>query len=281
MAATTYTLPELFNIGNNSEYGVLFYSTNKSTYRNKVVFSKNLINFILKGEKEIYTSHSFNKVSNNQIVLLPASNVLMSELNTVEIFESIIIYFSDHFLTDFLLKYQIEIHEFGRQGIQIVPKDDFLSHYEQSLLLLKTKPNQSAIFQAKIEEIILYLLKANPVAMLSLLGNISTSDPLVRLKQIVQFNLDKNLTLEELAFLCNSSLSTFKRNFVQVFSSPPQKYFLAHKMNKAKLLLQKQMKPSEISALLGYENLSAFSKEFKKHFGVPPSNWQHVIELMG
>lgn len=273
MLATTYTLPELFNIGNNKEYGVLFYSTTKSSYKSKVVFSKNLINIILKGEKEIYTSNSFNSVTNNQIVIFPASNVLMSELNTAETFESIIIYFSDHFITDFLLKFQIEIQEFSTKGIQVLPKDDFLIHYEESLLMLKNKPNQIEIYQAKIEEILLYLLKTNPAAMFSILGTISTSDPLVRLKQIVQFNLDKNLTLEELAFLCNNSLSTFKRNFVQVFSCPPQKYFMAHKMNKAKLLLNRQMKPSEISDLLGYENLSAFSKEFKKQFGVAPSNW--------
>jgi AraC-like DNA-binding protein len=281
MEAPIYTLPELFNIGNNTEFGVLFYSTTKTTYKNKVVFSKNLINIILKGVKEIYTANSFNKVDNNQIVLLPTSNVLMSELNTEETFESIIIYFSDHFLTSFLLKYKIEIQEISHNDIQIASKDDFLIHYEQSLLLLKDIPNQSSIFQAKIEEIILYLLKANPVAMNPIFGNISTNDPLVRLKQVVQFNLDGNLTVEELAFLCNTSLSTFKRNFVHVFSSPPQKYFLAHKMKKAKLLLQRQMKPSEISNLLGYENLSAFSKEFKKYYGVSPSNWQHMVEPIG
>lgn len=274
MADTIYTLPEQFNIGNNTEFGVIFYSTTKSTYKSKVIFTKHLINFILKGEKEILTPNSLNKITSDKIVFLPASNTLMSELNTDEIFESIIIYFSDNFLTNFLLKYKIEISEISQKGIQIISKDDFLINYEQSLILLKNSPFQSLIFQAKIEEIILYFLKENPIAIHSLLGNNSKNDPLVKLKQIVEHNIDNNLTLEELAFLCNNSLSTFKRNFVQVFSCSPSKYFSAHKMAKAKLLLHRKMKPSEIYSQLGYENLSAFSKEFKKHFGVPPSTWQ-------
>ena len=35
-----------------------------------------------------------------------------------------------------------------------------------------------------------------------------------------------------------------------------------------------QKRPSEIYADLGYENLSAFSTEFKKHFGMPPKQFQ-------
>lgn len=47
-----------------------------------------------------------------------------------------------------------------------------------------------------------------------------------------------------------------------------------HRMEKAKQLLQKHKKPSEIYLDLGYENLSSFSLEFKKIYGVSPSKFE-------
>lgn len=281
MEKTIYKLPDHFNIGNDSEYGVYHYSTQKNSYKNKVIFTKNLINIIIKGEKDIFGASTFSKINNSQLLLLPASSVLMSELNTDEHFESLIIYFSDTFLTKFLLKYDIEIPDRVKTGHIVVNKDEFLVHYEHSLLLLKKQTVQKAIFQVKIEEILLYFMQLNPDMMYPFLGRFSSQDPLVKLQQVVQYNLDNQLSLEELAFLCNMSTSTFKRRFAQVFEYSPMKYFINHKMQKAKILLQRQMKPSEISEHLGYENLSAFSKEFKKHFGVAPTHWQKISEPIG
>ena len=51
-------------------------------------------------------------------------------------------------------------------------------------------------------------------------------------------------------------------------------------MARAALLLKQSKRPSEIYFDLGYENLSAFSNEFKKHFGVSPKNYADKVELL-
>ena len=48
-------------------------------------------------------------------------------------------------------------------------------------------------------------------------------------------------------------------------------------MEKAGLLLRQNKKPSEIYYELEYENLSSFSNEFKKFFGVSPKNYLNKI----
>lgn len=94
------------------------------------------------------------------------------------------------------------------------------------------------------------------------------------LQQVVQNHKFTNLTTSDMAFLCNMSLSTFKRKFQAAYDTSPKKYVIAEKMKKAAQLLQGSKKPSEIYFDLGYENLSSFSNEFKKHFGTRPSSYQ-------
>ncbi|MGL5224587.1 MAG: hypothetical protein ACRC8Q_04515, partial [Aeromonas sp.] len=43
--------------------------------------------------------------------------------------------------------------------------------------------------------------------------------------------------LQELAFLCNMSLSTFKRTFISIFNQPPRKWLNHKKMTYAQKLI--------------------------------------------
>jgi len=55
------------------------------------------------------------------------------------------------------------------------------------------------------------------------------------------------ISLEELAFICNLSVSTFKRRFVDIYGMAPGKWFLQKKMEWAKeLILQGGERPGEI-----------------------------------
>ena len=88
-------------------------------------------------------------------------------------------------------------------------------------------------------------------------------------------NLIKNISLEELAFLCNISLSTFKRRFEKIYGMSPSKWMLQKRMEIAKDLLQHyNEKPGEVYHQVGYENHSSFSQSFRQIFGVTPKEFQ-------
>jgi AraC-like DNA-binding protein len=87
-------------------------------------------------------------------------------------------------------------------------------------------------------------------------------------------NLKKNLKLEELAFLCNVSASTFKRKFVKLYNETPARYFLRKKMEMAKVLLLENANPIEVYYQVGYESHSSFSQSFKQMYGLSPKDFK-------
>ena len=97
----------------------------------------------------------------------------------------------------------------------------------------------------------------------------------LEIRKVVENNISSNLTVEELAFLCHLSPSTFKRNFARIYHTTPINWFLEQRMKMAAgmLRLQKE-KPSEIFYRLGYENHSSFTKAFRKFYGVSPSEFE-------
>lgn len=81
-----------------------------------------------------------------------------------------------------------------------------------------------------------------------------------------------NLSLEKFAYLTGRSLSTYNRDFRKVFNATPQKWLTHKRLELAHLqMVEKQMKPVDVYLESGFENLSHFSRVFKKQFGYTPS----------
>lgn len=127
------------------------------------------------------------------------------------------------------------------------------------------------LLSVKFEELLLYLLnkyKKPFEAYLHSLVNEDTSP----FKKVINQNIHSNLGLEEIAFLCNMSLSTFKRRFVKEYGCSPGRCFKEKRLLKVKeLLSDRNITPSDIYLDFGYNNLSNFSIAFKKRFGINPS----------
>ena len=121
----------------------------------------------------------------------------------------------------------------------------------------------------------LYLAHTYPTTFPALIASLRTDGSGGRLKRVVESNIYSNLTLDELAFLCHMSLSTFKRKFERLYGMSPMRWFHEKRMQQAAIMLRRQhRKASEIYGDLGYENLSSFVQAFKKEFGVTPRVYQ-------
>jgi len=68
------------------------------------------------------------------------------------------------------------------------------------------------------------------------------------------------------------SISVFHRSFKQVTGSSPLQYLKKIRLNRAKsLILHENIKVTDAATRVGYESPSQFSREFKRYFGVPPT----------
>ncbi|MFY7758691.1 MAG: hypothetical protein ACOVP9_09845, partial [Flavobacterium stagni] len=95
--------------------------------------------------------------------------------------------------------------------------DEFIDSFSTSMSLLNETGNAIGpdFIEHKLEELLLYIAQKYGPKALSIYKS-STSkklDAKRRLRNIVEKHVYARLSLEELAFLCHMSLSTFKRKF--------------------------------------------------------------------
>jgi AraC-like DNA-binding protein len=128
----------------------------------------------------------------------------------------------------------------------------------------------SILEQAKTTEVIALLLR-NP-ALKNFLFDFSEPHK-IDLEAYMNRHFSYNIPLAQFAKLTGRSLSTFKRDFMKIFSVTPEKWLQKQRLNMAHFLIsQKHKKPSDVYLEVGFENLSHFSTVFKKEFGVNASS---------
>ena len=259
------------------------YESDTASIKGRITLRQNLFSFLLEGEKTVYYPATTVSIRPDQFILLSAGNCLMSEKIAAQDgrYRSILISFDNNILADFFSKYpkilQSTNRQYQEEPFLVFDKDAFLYNFIESLrCILTIGQSVSADMRLiKLHELLLYLGENYP-GQLQLLRNISQeADEQIRIRQAVTANIEHPVTVEELAFLCNTSLSTFKRRFAKVYGTSPNKWLLEQRMHKAaQLLRQGDHKASEIYYQIGYENLSSFIQSFKQIYGVTPKQYQ-------
>lgn len=96
-------------------------------------------------------------------------------------------------------------------------------------------------------------------------------------KDCVERCWNSSLSVEEIAFLCNMSLSSFKRTFERVYEESPGKWLKRKRLEQAAILIKTFNKnPIDVYSETGYADYSSFSHSFKKQFGVSPKEYGQV-----
>lgn len=97
-----------------------------------------------------------------------------------------------------------------------------------------------------------------------------------RVQRYVEENYQRDLTLSEIAETVFLSPVYFCRLFKELTGLNFLTYLTNHRMEKAKeLLVINQYKIGEVGQLVGYNNTKYFTRVFKKHCGVTPSEYIH------
>jgi AraC-like DNA-binding protein len=244
--------------------------------KSKVNLGMNMFSFLQVGKKQVHFAGTSVAVNKEQSLLLKKGNWLWTELlDTEAIYYCKLFFFSEKKLTDFLSKYTNDIKPFKEDvPYFIIENDQYIAAFIESLSS-NTFSNHSysdALMVLKFEEIMLYLLNKYGNQFEYYLHSLISKE-ISPFKKVVESNVNSNLKLEEIAFLCNMSLSTFKRHFTNEYKEPPGKWLQDKRLQKAKELLQGgELKASDIYLDIGYNNLSNFSIAFKNKFGISPTD---------
>lgn len=89
--------------------------------------------------------------------------------------------------------------------------------------------------------------------------------------EYINFHIDREITLAELAATADMSKYYFLRLFKQSMGITPHQYVIQQRMKKAKQLLkQRKLSIVEVAAECGFSNQSHFAKVFRKNIGATP-----------
>jgi len=89
--------------------------------------------------------------------------------------------------------------------------------------------------------------------------------------QAMQQHPEKHWSLESLAQLCHMSRTSFAVKFKQVSNMTVNEFFTWWRMQLAYDQLKQGSRITQVASSVGYQSESAFSRAFKKCFGVSPS----------
>lgn len=92
----------------------------------------------------------------------------------------------------------------------------------------------------------------------------------------IESNIEKPMTLVELANVANFSRFHFNRIFQSIVGETPFQFILRVRLEKAATLLltNKNETISEIAYRCGFSDISVFSRNFKSHFQISASNYR-------
>lgn len=111
-------------------------------------------------------------------------------------------------------------------------------------------------------------------------ANLKKAEAVYIVKLYIEQNVNRRLTLDELADTHNFSKSYLSRLFKDTYKTSPLHYHTMLRVQKAKhLIYYTNMPLSEIALLLNFENPQDFSRVFKKIEGVPPSHYRLIREV--
>lgn len=154
---------------------------------------------------------------------------------------------------------------------------NYLEGFFQSMLTYfqsRTQPPDSLI-KLKLRELLINIIyHCENVLLKSYLKQLVLSQQ-PSLPHIMETNFCFNLKLEEYAKLSHRSLSSFKRDFFNHYNMTPGKWLVSKRLEYAANLLRNSASSiSQVAFESGFEDVSHFSRAFKRKFKTTPTEFR-------
>jgi AraC family transcriptional regulator len=101
-----------------------------------------------------------------------------------------------------------------------------------------------------------------------------------RAKEAMDANLDKEITIAQLAYDCGLSTSQFARAFKQSTGCPPHRWLLQQRIKRAQdLLLTSDKTLAEVASACGFSDQPHLTRAFGQTVGTSPGLWRRIMRI--
>jgi AraC-like DNA-binding protein len=261
---------------------IILYTCQDETYLGHDPFVyENYIGIITSGSADHYTDKGVVNYPTGSLCLVKRNQLLkvIKKPDGQKPFSTITVFLEQKTLKEYSLKNEVKADGvYTGEPVLISNNDAFMKGYFDSLMPYFDQPDKltPVLAQAKTTEVIALLLR-NP-ALKNFLFDFSEPHK-IDLEAYMKRHFSYNVPLAQFAKLTGRSLSSFKRDFVKIFCTTPERWLQKQRLEQARFLIsQKNKRPSDIYLELGFETLSHFSYTFKKQFGHTPTALQNTSE---
>lgn len=236
--------------------------------------------YVVKGTVKLVSPDESWEVPSNHLALVRKGSYIMSETlsDGDSQFSAFLFFLSDPMVEEFL---NTTVPKDGtietrRKYVCPIGYTNELNLYLESIILLlsgeKKAYSEEALLQVKARELLLLMMQTDEAkGVMSVLSHSSDNEE-ARMRRVMNQNCTSAITLEELAFLNNMSISNFKRKFSKYFGVSPGKWIKDKKLDRGRHLLETTDRTVlEVALAIGYKSPSHFIKEFKSRFGISPA----------
>lgn len=244
----------------------------------------NYLFYVIEGRKIWHTAHGAYDIGTETCVFVRKGAWIFE--NFVEKGFCVVLFFiPDEFICNTLKSRSKPLHvkQTKFEPVMILEKSDSLSAFFLSIAsyFSGTHEPDPSLLELKFKELILTIADNDHNAeLLSYFWSLLNEPQHVSLQRVMDENYCFNLKLEQYAQLSNRSLSSFKRDFRKIYKTSPGEWLLEQRLNHALRLLRDYHKTiSEAAFESGFENISHFSRSFKKRFGLNPSSFKQERAL--
>ena len=162
---------------------------------------------------------------------------------------------------------------------QFATPDPFLHQIGVALKSALTKQSNTSRLYAEtlINSLILHLLEHYCTTRSNLQESGSGQLPRYKLKQVIDYidaDLDRDLSLKELATVVQMSPNYFSQLFKQTTGITPHQYVIRYRIERAKHLMQQnKLSLAEIATQVGFVDRSHLHRHFRRLVGVTPKTY--------
>ena len=244
--------------------------------RGTFFLEQHLLYVVLGGSVKLTCGRQTWTVSKNEMILLRRAQSVSYEKQGSEetgLFESQLFAINDELLKDFLTSQQVQIPQMTEElGTQVSPMSDRLVAYCWSLSPYFNDPSQvnPGLLRLKVMELLYNVMDCSKNIfrqMLQLRQPVKTD-----IHRVVEENYTSPISLDELAYLSGRSLSSFKREFQDIYGESPARWIREKRLSKAQQMLRSSsLSVADVAYSLGFENPTHFSRIFKQQYGYAPS----------